>query len=96
MQGFVAYPTLASRSQMFTPNRHRPFSVYQVPKVTVTRGEFFMASPNQGAPEQRPVLSKVEARQGVTGQNVRYVLWFSLAGVIVVFAAIYLFYFLGR
>jgi hypothetical protein len=52
-----------------------------------------MASPNQGAPEQRPVLSKVEARQGVTGQNVRYVLWFGLAGVIVVFAAIYLFYF---
>jgi len=28
-----------------------------------------MATPN--APEQRPVLSKVEARQGVTGQNVR-------------------------
>jgi hypothetical protein len=52
-----------------------------------------MASPNQGAPEQRPVLSKVDARQGVTGQNVRYVLWFGLAGVIVAFAAIYLFYF---
>lgn len=52
-----------------------------------------MASPNQGAPEQRLVLSKVEARQGVTGQNVRYVLWFGLAAVIVAFAAIYLFYF---
>ena len=52
-----------------------------------------MASPNQGAPEQRPVLSKVEARQGVTGQNVRYVLWFGLAAVIVAFAAIYVFYF---
>jgi hypothetical protein len=54
-----------------------------------------MASPNQGAPEQRPVLSKVEARQGVTGQNVRYVLWFRLAAVIVAFAAIaiYVFYF---
>src|SRR5437588_9407963 len=50
-----------------------------------------MATPN--APEQRPVLSKVEARQGVTGQNVRYVLWFGLAGVIIAFAAIYLFYF---
>ena len=53
------------------------------------RGEFLM----EGAPEQRPVLSKVEARQGVTGNNVRYVLWFGLAGVIVAFAAIYLFYF---
>ncbi len=45
------------------------------------------------AHEQRPVLSKVEARQGVTGQNVRYVLWFGLAGVIIAFAAIYLVYF---
>jgi hypothetical protein len=62
-------------------------------KAAVTRGEFSMASPNQSAPEQRPVLSKVEARQGVTGQNVRYVLWFGLAAVIVAFAAIYLFYF---
>jgi hypothetical protein len=48
---------------------------------------------SQGAPEKRPVLSKVEARQGVTGHNVRYVLLFGLAGVIVAFVAIYLFYF---
>jgi hypothetical protein len=52
-----------------------------------------MASSNQGTPEQRTVLSKVEARQGVTGQNVRYVLWCGLAAVIVAFGAIYLFYF---
>jgi hypothetical protein len=44
---------------------------------------------SQGAPEKRPVLSKVEARQGVTGHNVRYVLWFGLAAVIVAFAAIH-------
>ena len=50
-----------------------------------------MATPN--APEQRTVLSKVEARQGVTGQNVRYVLWFGLGGVITAFAVIYLWYF---
>jgi hypothetical protein len=49
--------------------------------------------PSQGAPEKRPVLSEVKARQGVTGHNVRYVLWFGLAAVIVVFAAVYLFYF---
>jgi hypothetical protein len=52
-----------------------------------------MTSPNQGAPEQRPELSKVEARQGATGHNVRYVLGFGLAAVIVAFIAIYLFYF---
>jgi hypothetical protein len=37
----------------------------------------------QNASEQRPVLSKAEARQGVTGQNVRYVLWLGLAGVVI-------------
>jgi hypothetical protein len=35
-------------------------------------------------------ISKVQARQGVTGHNVRYVLWFGLAAIIVAFAAIYL------
>ena len=48
---------------------------------------------SQGGPDQRPVLSKVEGRQGVTGHNVRYVLGFGLAAVIIVFAAIYFFYF---
>jgi hypothetical protein len=35
-----------------------------------------------------PVVDKVDARQGVTGHNVRYVLLFGLLGVIVAFAAI--------
>jgi hypothetical protein len=48
---------------------------------------------SQGAPEQRPVLSKVEAQQGVTGHNVRYVLWFGIAAAMVALAAVYLFYF---
>jgi hypothetical protein len=43
--------------------------------------------------EGRTVLSKNEARQAVTGQNVRYVLGFGLAGVIVAFAVIYAIYF---
>jgi hypothetical protein len=39
----------------------------------------------------RPVVSReVEARQGVTGHNVRYVLGWGLAGVILAFAIIYL------
>jgi hypothetical protein len=43
-------------------------------------------------PEQ-PSLSKERARQGSTGHNVRYVLGFGLAGVIILFAVVYLFYF---
>ncbi len=36
-------------------------------------------------------LSKTRARGGVTGHNVRYVLVFSLAGVIIVFLALAVF-----
>jgi hypothetical protein len=35
-----------------------------------------------------PILEEVDARQGVTGHNVRYVLLIGLAAVIVAFAAI--------
>ena len=41
----------------------------------------------------RPVLSKEEARQGVTGHNVRYVLGFGLAAAAAVLVLIYVFYF---
>jgi hypothetical protein len=37
---------------------------------------------------EAPVLSAVDARQGVTGHNVRYVLLFGLVAAIVAFAAI--------
>jgi hypothetical protein len=39
------------------------------------------------------VVSKTRARQGVTGHNVRYVLGFGLAGIVIAFAIIYLFFF---
>lgn len=60
-----------------------------------------MASPNQNAverdersaPGERAVVSKVEARQGVTGHNVRYVLGFSLAAIVIAFAVLYFIYF---
>jgi hypothetical protein len=39
--------------------------------------------------QPRPVLSKTDARAGKTGQGVRYVLIFSLIGVVVMFAIIY-------
>jgi hypothetical protein len=37
---------------------------------------------------ESPILDEVDARQGVTGHNVRYVLLFVLVAVIVAFAAI--------
>jgi hypothetical protein len=40
-----------------------------------------------------PVKSATEARQGVTGHNVRYVLAFGVLAIIVAFAVIYGYYF---
>jgi hypothetical protein len=46
-----------------------------------------------GAPVERPVVeNKVEARQGVTGHNVRYVLAYGIAGTVIAFIIIYLIY----
>jgi hypothetical protein len=53
-----------------------------------------MSSPHdnpQGEP--RVVRSAVEAREGVTGHNVRYVLGISLVTVVIAFAVIYAVYF---
>ena len=40
--------------------------------------------------EHEVVRTTTEARQGVTGHNVRYVLAFGIAGVVIVFAIAYL------
>jgi len=41
--------------------------------------------------EERPIkVTTTEARQGVTGHGVRYVLWYGLAGAVIVLAIIYL------
>jgi hypothetical protein len=40
--------------------------------------------------DQRIVKSTTEAREGVTGHNVRYVLIVSLVGVVLVFGALWL------
>jgi hypothetical protein len=40
-----------------------------------------------------PVLPAQKARQGATGQNVRYVLGFGIAGIVIVFLIIWLVYF---
>jgi hypothetical protein len=51
-----------------------------------------MSAPNETT-EGRPVVPTTQARQGVTGHNVRYVLGVSIAAVVVAFAAIWLYYF---
>jgi len=43
--------------------------------------------------EQRTVLPTQQARQGVTGHNVRYVLGIGIAAVIVAFVVLYAIYF---
>jgi hypothetical protein len=43
--------------------------------------------------DQRIVETEVQARQGVTGNNVRYVLTFGVCGVIAAFVIIYLVFF---
>jgi hypothetical protein len=40
-----------------------------------------------------PVKSTTEARQGVTGHNVRYVLGFGVLAIIIAFAVVYGYYF---
>ena len=44
-------------------------------------------------PEQRPVVSARQARQGVIGHNVRFVLGLSTAAIVIVFAIIWIVYF---
>jgi hypothetical protein len=52
------------------------------------RRERFEWSGERRIDTERPVLNEVDARQGVTGHNVRYVLLFGLLAVIVAFGAI--------
>lgn len=48
---------------------------------------------NQTRPETPVVRTTTQAREGVTGHGVRYVLMISTAAVVVLFAAVWLFYF---
>jgi len=43
--------------------------------------------------QPRPVVTATQAREGVTGHNVRYVLGIGVAAVVVAFAGIWLYYF---
>ena len=50
-------------------------------------------SMNQSTPETPVVLTTTQAREGVTGHGVRYVLVISTAAIVVIFGALWLFYF---
>ncbi|MFZ0778746.1 MAG: hypothetical protein WAM74_19855 [Xanthobacteraceae bacterium] len=53
-----------------------------------------MSSPSERHPvEPHPVAPTQQARQGVTGHNVRYVLGFGIAGIVILFLIIWLAYF---
>ena len=52
-------------------------------------------NPNSDSTSPRTVKTTTEARQGVTGQPVRTVLITTLVAVVVIFGALWLFYF-GR
>jgi hypothetical protein len=52
-------------------------------------------NPNPDSPSPRPIKTTNEARQGVSGHNVRTVLITALAAIIVIFGLLWLFYF-GR
>ena len=51
---------------------------------------------NSGSNERNPVVPPQDARQGVTGHNVRYVLGWSLAAIVVIFGVMYFAYLGGR
>jgi hypothetical protein len=51
-------------------------------------------SPNQTSGTGKPVQKSTnEAREGVVGHNVRYMVVFGLAGVIIGFAIVYVYFF---
>jgi hypothetical protein len=55
-----------------------------------TRAPEYKEADRQTAPQQ---IATPRARQGVTGHNVRYVLGFGIAGIVVAFIIVYLLYF---
>jgi hypothetical protein len=59
-------------------------------KIEIKRKNIMSSSEG---PEQRPIIPARQARQGVTGHNVRLVLGVSLAAIVIVFAIIWIVYF---
>jgi hypothetical protein len=75
------------------PELDRTGNVFVDDLVTWIKSVSMTSPNNKYEPEHRPVLSTRAARQGVTGHNVRYVLGFSLAALVIAFGIIWLIYF---
>jgi hypothetical protein len=60
--------------------------------VHYTEGDMHGATEVDPTTQQR-VMPATQARQGVTGHNVRYILGIGLVAVVVIFAGLWLFYF---
>jgi hypothetical protein len=85
----IAFPVFTippdcRRAQGVAHRRNPDQSVSLSPDI---RGEFFMKA------EPHTVVTATDARQGVTGHNVRYVLIISVAASVVIFAGLLLYYF---
>ena len=59
--------------------------------TTETRAPEYKEADRRAAGQ--PGIPATQARQAVTGHNVRYVLGFSIAAVVIAFAIVYLVYF---
>ena len=71
----------------------RPIRYLHCPQM---KGNSLMSTPTESDHhplELHPVVSTERARQGATGHNVRYVLGFGTAAIVVLFAIIWLVYF---
>jgi hypothetical protein len=78
--------------------RHRCLQKHQIEIKEVAMAVHYTEGDMHGTTEvdpttQRRVVTTTQARQGVTGHNVRYMLGFGLAAVVVIFAGLWLYYF---
>lgn len=78
------------------PYRRAGVEFYSTHHMHSHAGPFMDArTPNPESPSPRPVKTTNEARQGITGQNVRTVLIVGTGAIVVIFGLLWLFYF-GR
>jgi hypothetical protein len=95
------YPAVRSPAMDRARFKLRPAGARKAPGTASGRRRCFPVTAVDARREQpmptyendRVVESATEARAGITGQHVRYVLGFGTAGVIALFVVIYLYFF---
>lgn len=73
---------------MAEPERIDPGRLFTDPPPRPQEGEW-----SERQTVHSPVVPAQDAREAATGQNVRYVLGFGLAAIVIAFIAVYLVYF---